>query len=214
MAANYSVQAEVVDIRKDSPKATDSFFVDTQIWLWTTYTKATPKPYQTRYYPSYFSRARHVRAKLFWCGLSQSELAHLIESTERQLFEKANPHLKLAHVTAAKGWLPPKEFRHNYSAERASVVAEVQAAWGKVTTMASCIVATVDEPATVAALSRFQTQPLDGYDLFMLEAVTKAGIVQILSDDGDYCTVGGIRVFTANDNVINLARAAGKLIVR
>lgn len=205
MPVSYSVQAEVVDVQRDAPRASDSFFVDTQIWLWTTYSKATAHPYQTRYYPNYLSRARHVGAKLYWCGLSQSELAHLIEATERQLFETANPHLSP---------LKAKEFRHNHSAERANVVAEVQAAWGKVMTMASCVPTTIDEPATAAALTRFQTQPLDGYDLFMLEAVTKAGIIQVLSDDGDYCTVPGIRVFTANDNVVNLARAAGKLLIR
>jgi len=39
MPVNYSVQTEVVDLRGDNPSAADSFFVDTQIWLWTTYMK-------------------------------------------------------------------------------------------------------------------------------------------------------------------------------
>lgn len=42
----------------------------------------------------------------------------------------------------------------------------------------------------------------------------KAGIVQVITDDGDYVTVPGIKVFTANRNVIEAARNQGKLITR
>ena len=42
----------------------------------------------------------------------------------------------------------------------------------------------------------------------------KAGVVQVITDDGDYVTVPGIKVFTANHNVIRAARNQGKLITR
>lgn len=205
MAVNYSVQAEVVDIRQDKPRPGDSFLVDTQVWLWVTYTKATGNPNQVRRYPVYVSQARHAGAKLFWCGLSLAEVAHQIEVIEREIFVRSNPQ---------HGPIKPKEFRHNFPAGRANVVAEVRAAWAMVSSMASSIATTIDEPAAATALTRFQTQPLDGYDLFMLEAATKAGIGQILSDDGDFSTVPNIRVFTANDTVISRARASGKLVHR
>jgi len=41
MAINYVVQAEIVDIRTDAPLASDSFLVDTNVWGWTTYTRAS-----------------------------------------------------------------------------------------------------------------------------------------------------------------------------
>ncbi len=33
MALQYTVQAEVVDIRADRPRATDVFLVDTNVWF-------------------------------------------------------------------------------------------------------------------------------------------------------------------------------------
>ncbi|TAE94775.1 MAG: hypothetical protein EAZ79_22025 [Oscillatoriales cyanobacterium] len=48
----------------------------------------------------------------------------------------------------------------------------------------------------------------------ILEAMDKAGVVQVITDDGDYVTVPGIKVFTANHNVITAARNQGKLITR
>ena len=41
MAVNYNIQANVVDIRKDLPKSNDVFLVDTNVWYWITYTRAS-----------------------------------------------------------------------------------------------------------------------------------------------------------------------------
>jgi hypothetical protein len=52
------------------------------------------------------------------------------------------------------------------------------------------------------------------YDLFILETLKKEGITNIITDDGDFATVSGITVFTANRNLINTAQLQGKLVVR
>ncbi len=72
----------------------------------------------------------------------------------------------------------------------------------------------INDTITDAALSRFSTQPLDGYDLFILEAISLAGVVKVITDDGDHVTVPGIQVFTANRNVIATAQSQGRLVVR
>jgi predicted nucleic acid-binding protein len=136
---------------------------------------------------------------LLYCGLSLAELAHNIEQTERQIFSST---------------LKPKEYRHNYPAERAKVVAELQAAWSQVKSTAVCTDVLVSEETTNASLTRFQTQLLDGYDLLILEAMDKARIKQIITDDGDYVTVPGIKVFTANGSAIATAKSQGKLLIR
>jgi hypothetical protein len=48
MPVNYTVQAEVVDIRSDTPKKEDIFLVDTNVWYWYTYTNGSISslPYQ------------------------------------------------------------------------------------------------------------------------------------------------------------------------
>jgi len=203
MAINYVVQAEVVDIRVDRPKQTDILLVDTNVWLWMTYTVASQSQNPSASaYPKYFKLALAAKTRLYWCGLSMAELAHSIEKAEYDIFVATNPTAKR------------KEFRQKLSAERASVVSEIQSAWSSVKQIAKPMDVTVDDPTTAAAVARLTTQNLDGYDLFLLEAMAKAGATQLLTDDGDFCTVPGIHVFTANRNVIDAASAQGKLATR
>ncbi len=94
------------------------------------------------------------------------------------------------------------------------MVSEVEAAWGQVRSLSSPLAFTMDEQATDDALNRFRTEKVDGYDLFMLETMEKHGVVQVITDDGDFATVAAIRVFTANRNVLLAARTQGKLLTR
>lgn len=210
MTINYRVEAEVVDIRQDVPRATDTFLVDTNVWYWLTYTRSSqctnrPRHHQTTSYPRYMQKALQVKAGLFGSGLSLSELAHLIERDERDIF--MGLHGGGAQVNA-------KEFRHNHPAERARVVAEIQTAWKQVEQFASLLDTMIDQACTTTVLTKLSTFPLDGYDLFLLEAMSGAGITQVITDDGDFAVVPGIRVFTANRTVIEVARQAGKLVQR
>lgn len=201
MAIQYTVKAEVVNIQFDTPQKDDIFLVDTNVWYWLTYTQASTSalPYQIKDYSAYLRKIISAQGLLLYCGLSLAELAHNIEQAERAIFSTT---------------LNTKEYRHNEPTERANVVAEVLAAWGQVTSIAVSTDVTIDETTTNASLTRFQTQLLDGYDLLFLEAMDKAGVVQVITDDGDYVTVPGIKVFTANRNVIKAARNQGKLITR
>lgn len=205
MAANYTIKANVVNIRQDTPKPEDVFLVDTNVWYWMTYTKAsqTAIPYQIRDYPTYIGKALASKSQLRKCGLSLEELSHRIEKTEYDIFKRSQAQL-----------IKPKEYRHNHPAERNNVVTEIQAAWGQVKSMARAIDVTIDTDSKDRALTRMASEPLDGYDLFILEAISQAGIVNVITDDGDYATVPGIQLFTANNNVIKTARNQGKLIGR
>jgi len=204
MAINYTVHAEVVDITSDAPKAEDTFLVDTNVWYWTTYPKATSYiPNQISDYPGYLNNALGASAKIFHSGLTLAELTHIIEKTEREIYER--------NIGSS---VKPKEFRHNLSGQRSRVVSEVQAAWAQVASLAEPLAASIDTPTTTAALNRLQAEKVDGYDLFLLESMKTHGVVQVITDDGDFATVPGIQVFTANRNVIQAARTQGKLVVR
>ena len=204
MAINYTVQAEVVDISADTPKAEDAFLVDTNVWYWTTYPNATSHiPNQISDYPGYLNKALGASAKIFHSGLTLAELSHIIEKTEREIYERN-----------VGNSIKPKEFRHNLVSQRGRVVSEVQAAWAQVASLAEPLTVTIDSPTATAALNRLQTEKVDGYDLFILESMRNHGVVQVITDDGDFATVPGIQVFTANRNVIQAARAQGRLITR
>lgn len=207
MPINYTVQAEVVDITTDTPKPEDAFLVDTNVWYWLTYSRASqsarpPAYYQTSSYPNYTNAALGAGARIFQSGLSLAELIHLIEKAEREIYEAAN------------GQIGTKEYRHNLPAERAQVFSEVQAACGLVVTLAEPLTVTIDSPTATAALNRLQTEKVDGYDLFILESMRSHGVVQVITDDGDFATVPGIQVFTANRRVIHAAQAQRKLTSR
>lgn len=209
MAVTYNVQAEVIDLRSDKPGPGDAFFVDTNVWYWLTYTRyrlaykpRQPKAYQVRDYPAYIKKGRKAKAKLFTCGLCFSELANLIEKNELDIFRMS------------KGQIEIKEFRHNEPSERKSVVTEIQDAWAMAKSFAGFIDVLLDEPLTDKVCHDITSCPADPHDLFMVENSIKAGVSQIITDDGDFATIPGIRVFTANRNVIQAARDQGKLILR
>jgi predicted nucleic acid-binding protein len=213
MAINHIIEAQVVDITVDTPKPEDVFLVDTNVWYWMTYTRASqntrpPLPYQSMLYPKYTNDALSIGSKIFKSGLTLAELTHLIERSEYEIFAMANraifPDPKKFN----------KEFRHSYNAERSQVVAEIQAAWSQVTSMAHPLTLTIDSSTASAALFRLQTEKVDGYDLYILESMKNNGVVQIITDDGDYATVTGIQVFTANTKIIAEARQQTKLLTR
>ena len=213
MAINYTVQAEVVDITNDSPKAVDKFLVDTNVWYWLTYSRASqttrpPANYQITHYPNYTNAALGVGAKIFQSGLSLSELTHLIEKAEYEIFSQANP-LIFPNPNRFN-----KNFRHARIRERDKTVSEIQSAWAQVTSLADPLNLTIDFTTTDQALHRLPTDKVDGYDLFFLVSMRHHGVVKLITDDGDFATVSGIQVFTANRNVIQAARAQGRLVVR
>jgi len=203
MAINFVVQASVVDIFYNKPKSYDNFLVDTNVWFWYAYTQATlsSQPYQLDNYPDYIDEAVTKKAMLYWCGLSLSELAHLIENTEFNVFNRQNN-------------VKPKEYRHNYKSERLKVINEIQSAWTQVKSVANPLDILVNGTTTDLILAKITSQPLDVYDLFLLEAANKFGISQILTDDSDFAFVPGIQVFTANRSVIEASRRQGKLTRR
>lgn len=205
MAINLKVNASIVDISSDTPRPEDVFLVDTNVWYWMTYSRASTagaKVYQVSSYPNYTNSALAASAKIYQSGVSIAELSHIIEKSEREIFNKSNSPVST------------KEFRHNFPAERASVCLEIESACMQVLALGESMNVPVDSEIVKSALSHLKTCSVDGYDLFLLEAMTASGVTQVITDDGDFATVPGITVFTANRTIVNAARAQGKLIVR
>jgi hypothetical protein len=207
MEINLTVQADVIDIGRDTPRKSDILLVDTNVWFWQTYTNAstTAQPYQLRNYPNYLVQALGQGTTLSYSVLTLAELASIIERTELSIYNKSR-----------RQSLRPKEYRHSYPAERVKVVAEVHSAWSQVEAIAVSADLEINDNIARAALTRFQTQAVDGYDLLILEAISRAGPgqVQIMTDDMDYATVPNIQVFTSNSRVIQSAKLQGRLLSR
>jgi len=175
------------------------FLVDTNVWYWMAYSRASISSRHQKIYATYLTKALAAGSRLYVSGLSQAELIHLIERDELRLF---NPNLT------------PKVFRHDYPAERAAVVSETVAAWGVVQNIAETIDLRVDAGMTDRVINRLQICPMDGYDLMSAEAMFEHGIPQVLTDDGDFSCVSGIHIFTANPRALRTAHGQGKIVVR
>ncbi len=204
MPVNYVIRAEVVDIRSDTPRNGDVFMVDSNVWFWMTYVTASinSMDYQMQDYPDYINKSLAMGARTCCSGLSMAELTHLIETTEREIYSQYY------------GTIGTKEYRHNMSAERVRIVKIIHAAWAQVKTMSDLLDLSIDDTTTSSGINRLQNQPVDGYDLFLLETITRHRVLQVITDDGDFTTIPGVQIFTANHNVLNTARSQGKLVVR
>jgi len=208
----YAIQATVVDIGTDRPRATDAFWVDTNVWYWQTYSRASqrwpqnqPKPYQLQKYPNFLKRCLTNAASLHWTGLSLSELVHQIEKAEQEIAESSG---------AVPVFTSLKDFRHDYPALRSGVVTEIGNVCADIVSIASLIPVNLDQAMVDQALADLPNCALDGYDQLTLHVLKEAEISQVLSDDGDFCTVAGITLFTSNRGVIEAAQTQGRLIVR
>jgi len=208
---NLNIRADVIDITSDTPRSTDTFLVDTNVWIWQTYPNATLNTYRSvarksQIFSKYLNQVLQAGGQLKYSGLTFAEIAHVIETKEYKIFQRQN---RLKDLTL-------KQYRHNCASERNKVTSTVQSAWSQVTSLASSADITVDEAAASTALNRFRTQALDGYDLFLVEAISRTGLthIQILTDDMDYACVPDIQLFTSNGLVIQQAKAQRKLCKR
>lgn len=203
-----NVRAKIVDIRTDTPKDSDVFIVDTNAWYWLFYSRASltpngPHAHQLADYLAFLKTAISASAKLHCYGLTFAELAHNIEKAEREIY-----------ATHTGNAIKPKSYRYDYPNQRLKLVSLINDTWADVLSVSTMLDLNMDNSFMQSALTLFPSAGLDGYDLFMAEAALKSGITQILTDDGDYATVQGLTVFTANTRVIQAAQAAGKLVTR
>lgn len=209
MSLPINVRASVIDLLTDTPRSDDIFLVDTNVWVWQTYSNAGASSriaaQKIREYTPYLNKTLIKGATLAYSSLILSELAFVIEKTECTIYNRRN-----------KERLRTKTFRHSCPLARKNVVAEVQAAWSQVKAIAVPISVTIDEALTESALARYATQALDGYDLFILESMYRSGSgkVKVITDDIDYIGVPDIQVFTCNPQSIEIAQRQGKLMMR
>jgi hypothetical protein len=206
MEACYKVQADIFDIRRDCPSSDDVFFIDTNVWYWQFYSRASlhRASYQVREYPRFIKKIIEQKCKILRCELTLSEISHLIEKSEFEIYCETH---NLEESSGNK-----KAFRHNLQNERFAVISEVEDAWSQISSMSESLDMTIDEETTKEFLVKFRSHLVDGYDIFyLMRLLQEPNKPIILTDDGDFSTIPGIKIFTANRKVINFAEKCGKL---
>lgn len=202
------IRASVVDITTDTPTSNDGFVVDTNVWLWLLYPPLTLNDsgglkQQAINYPNYFKLGLTAKSIFYSSGLVYAELAHNIERTQKSIYDSnlAKP-------------LDPKAYRHDYPKQRANVTGLINDAWADILSYSKLLNVNLDVSFMQETSSLFPSVGLDGYDVFTAQLATQSTITNIITDDGDFASVPGLTIFTANPRVINLAKQANKLIIR
>ncbi len=203
------ISAKVVDVTVDVPKSTDAFLIDSNIWYWVGYTKASLSAKYNPYrdYSNYLNQSLSEASKLYKCTLSFAELAHSIERSEWEIFQQT-PQGSAVHNK--------KDYRHNFPVERQKVVREIEFTWTLAESMTAGLTLEINLNQAIisASVNRMKAQALDGYDLFMIEAAISSGISQIITDDADFGQVQGMTIFTANKRFIQEAKSQGRFVRR
>lgn len=203
MPINYTINADIYNISTDTPKKDDIIFVDTNVWFWLTYTKASQVTNLiTSSYTNYIHKALSTSALLIYSPLVYAELAHTIAKSELKLF-----------CTLTSFQITLKEFRNNYPTQWNNTINEINTAIAQIKNLAVPLSPTPDDRfmEEVCNYQKSHGKCLDIYDIIYVKQIESESINKIITDDGDFSTIPNINIFTNNRNVLNLAQRAGRL---
>ena len=207
MSVQYAVQADVFDIRQTNPQGSDCFLVDSNVWLWMTYSNAGHDEPNWRAalmakYVTFVQDAVINNGKVYCCGLSLAELSILLKPSVKSMRRAREPASR------------QKSIGITFTIQRTRIVVKFKCLEpGVYRREHKPLSITIDSSTTTAALNRLQTEKVDGYDLFILESMRSHGVEQVITDDGDFVTVPAFR-FSLLTATLSAARAQGRLITR
>lgn len=203
MAVNFSVRSQVIDLRNDHPQRNDVYLIDTNAWIWMSYTRSSliKESYQLEDYPTYIDKIIEAGAKIYRTSINLIEISSVIEKTEFNIF-------KINNNLSEKFSL--KEFRHNTDTK--GVTLEIESAWEQICAVSSHLDINLDLVSSGKLMELIKTETVDGYDRALLLAVMEKQNIRIISDDSDFSTVPWITLHTANPTVVTKALRRQKLL--
>lgn len=181
--------ADIFNIDGIVPSAEDAYFVDTNVWYWFS-CAALPgfsgAEWKVRRYSRVIERLLNGRARIYHTSLIFAELANVIERRTAEYYRGLK-----GRDDELKALRQIPEFKELVSNG-------VNNAWLNVTTISRCIDVSIGSDFASRAKTIFNQYPLDAYDSFFVSLSASHGIVNIITDDADYHTVDGLRLFTLN----------------
>lgn len=189
---------QIFDINSYSPIKDECYFVDTNVWFWTSYVGSKsmpctkqPEQYQLTSYPRFLERAVNDGAILCHSALTFSELSNLIENTELDLYR-----LKVGNKHFDK-----KAFRR-ISNERKSVLVEINIAWKAVSAMSKCLHSKLDDQFVRNSYTTMCEGVVDPFDAFYIQTMRDNSIDYVITDDHDFCSISKHMIITANSTTL------------
>ena len=191
--------ALIRNLNNYSPQKGERYFVDTNVWYWFTYVSSkdmkvvdVPRHYQMTDYSAFIEKALNNGSQLYHCALSLAELSSIIENSELKLY------------ISTKNIRPiSKKFYRTIPIERKGVVNEIDIAWKTICSLSTCADITLTEQTASTTQSILAKTTLDPYDSFYVQLMDIHNITNIITDDGDFSSIDGRAIYTANRKLVN-----------
>ncbi|MFK5949697.1 MAG: PIN domain-containing protein [Methylococcales bacterium] len=188
---------QVFDLTDYKPIPNENYFVDTNVWYWTTYLSSKEmsshnktQDYQMEDYPSFIEKALNDGASLCHCAMTFTELANIIEHTEYELYK----------LKSGKEYFSKKEFRKDIDA-RTQVLKEIDTAWSTINSMSKCIDVNLNSDFVDKSKIIMDEGNVDPFDAFYVQIMRDNKIDFIVTDDHDFCSTNQI-IVTSNKKAL------------
>ncbi|HIF9339232.1 TPA: type II toxin-antitoxin system VapC family toxin [Photobacterium damselae] len=179
------------NIKNVLPASKDGFFVDTNVWYWTTYVASKsfvakqPQDYQVEHYPSFIEAALENEADLFYSPLTLIELANLIERSEWEIYKAYHGGENISL----------KKFR-GIPVERKAVLNEIKTAWLSIQAMAKELTTDLNSQTSELFIETIENYKIDGYDALYYQIMKQNKVDKIITDDKDFRPIGDIHFYS------------------
>lgn len=187
--------ANVIDIKNIDINSIDKdevFAIDTNVLVWTHYSKASnphlnKHPYQVIEYPNFVAKLLGNGNKLVTTLLNITELCAVIEKNQYKIYKVANACRKLKF----------KDYRNNaseraiYKSEIENMIMEIRGSYDN-----QIEIVDITDDKIKLFLNNICSNKCDIFDYVIVDYLKSIGINNFISDDKDFSSVDGINLFT------------------
>lgn len=168
------------------------FAIDTNVLLWTHYSKASnPKlnrhPYQVIEYPNFVANLLKNKNRLITTTLNLSELISVVEKSEYQIYKATHSGNGMKFKDFRKIGLA----RSAYKNEISTMMAEIRASYND-----QIEVIEVTRDKLLEFNNHIEQTQCDVFDYLVIEYLKSIGVTNYISDDKDFMSVEDIQLFS------------------
>ncbi len=169
------------------------FAIDTNVLLWTHYSKASnpslnKHPYQVIDYPNFIAKLLANGNKLVTTVLNISELISIVEKNEFKIYKVSNS----CHGMKIKDYRKILSERLTYQKEINNMLMEIKSSYND-----RIEVIDITKEKLENFCNEIDKNICDVFDSMIIEYLKSISIINYISDDKDFLSIDGINLFTA-----------------
>lgn len=178
-----------------------SFYVDTNIWYWLTYSNSNTEEFAPDYATLLYRLNNLTNIKLLYSHLTFAELTAIIESDLYHSYqERTGMHLRRKSYRAI-----PRE-RNNVVDNIASSIYQISQIAEPTDDSFVEILNYIKPDDFISTLRR---TTLDGTDILMANFIKQNGVKNVITNDRDYLTISDLNIYTYDERTIEMAETKG-----